>query len=74
MGNAFDLGRLLVQDVKDETLSCKELKPGFSVAAKMLDEKGFLIFYIAISYYTGYIITTVLYITFTVDLWLLICF
>lgn len=57
MGNAFDLGRLLVQDMNDGTLNCKELKPGFAEAEKILDEKGNVL----ASLYTYYIFYSNLY-------------
>ncbi|KAF4522071.1 hypothetical protein B566_EDAN004054 [Ephemera danica] len=40
MGNAFDLGRLLVKDLSDGSLQCDKMKPGFKEIARILDDKG----------------------------------
>jgi hypothetical protein len=43
MGNAFDLGRLLVKDMSEGTLNCQQRKPGFQEVAAILDDKGMLL-------------------------------
>lgn len=57
MGSAFELGRLIEQDLKSGAVNCDAKKPGFPEVAKLLDNKGiFLICHIFLKSSTSLLI------------------